>query len=352
MTEEIAIVTDTHFDIRANDRIFDDYLKVIWSDFWKYVKEMGIKRVVHLGDVFDRRKTIDIKAVQRAKDYFFDPVRLYGLEAIVIVGNHDTYFKNTSDYNSPSIFFSNYSPGLRILTSPDSIVVNGEKSILVPWINEGNYHKTMKFLEKEIDADTLMGHFEFSGFELIKGMKTSGMDHTKPPFSSFRKIYSGHFHEKMRQGNVEYIGAMGQYTWHDLNCARGFNTFDGTKMTFHKNAIDLLGVIDLRKERKKLVQPIDEMRRKHVKVIVSDDVKNELLNEVIAELQTNRCSVRVVEDKKPVNFVSDISTTEDHLSVDNVSLILEYIDQMDLEGIKSETKREAESIHREAIVKQ
>jgi predicted phosphodiesterase len=59
---KIAIVNDTHFGARGDISPVNDYFFKFWEgQFFPYLKAQGITTVVHLGDVVDRRKFINIK---------------------------------------------------------------------------------------------------------------------------------------------------------------------------------------------------------------------------------------------------------------------------------------------------
>ena len=59
---KVAIITDQHFGARKNSKHFHEYfLKFYENIFFPTLKERGIKSVIHLGDVVDRRKFINYK---------------------------------------------------------------------------------------------------------------------------------------------------------------------------------------------------------------------------------------------------------------------------------------------------
>jgi len=94
---KVAILGDTHFGVRNDNKSFHDYYERFYSElFFPYLKDKGIKRVIQLGDLFDRRKYVNFYTLKRAREYFFDKIDEYDLEMDVFVGNHDTYFKNTN----------------------------------------------------------------------------------------------------------------------------------------------------------------------------------------------------------------------------------------------------------------
>ena len=99
---KIACITDTHFGARGDNVAFDNFFRKFYEDiFFPELHKRKIKQVIHLGDCFDRRKYINYNSLKTCKEYFFDPLFQNDMKVDMIVGNHDTFFKNTNDVNSP-----------------------------------------------------------------------------------------------------------------------------------------------------------------------------------------------------------------------------------------------------------
>ena len=91
---KIALLTDTHFGARNDSLIFSDFFRKFYENiFFPTLKERGIRKVIHLGDVVDRRKFINYKTLNSMKDILFDPLEDMGCCMDIIVGNHDIYYK-------------------------------------------------------------------------------------------------------------------------------------------------------------------------------------------------------------------------------------------------------------------
>ena len=97
----IAIITDTHFGARNDNINFSEYFYKFYDEqFFPYLKEHNIKHCIHLGDIMDRRKYVSYRTAKEFREKFIRPFIDLGIELHVLVGNHDTYFKNTNDVNS------------------------------------------------------------------------------------------------------------------------------------------------------------------------------------------------------------------------------------------------------------
>ena len=67
---KIALLTDTHFGARNDSLIFSDFFRKFYENiFFPTLKERGIRKVIHLGDVVDRRKFINFKTLLKAIIY-------------------------------------------------------------------------------------------------------------------------------------------------------------------------------------------------------------------------------------------------------------------------------------------
>ena len=97
----VAIIGDTHFGARNDNINFSEYFYKFYDEqFFPYLKEHNIKHCIHLGDIMDRRKYVSYRTAKEFREKFIQPFIDLGIELHVLVGNHDTYFKNTNDVNS------------------------------------------------------------------------------------------------------------------------------------------------------------------------------------------------------------------------------------------------------------
>ena len=232
---KVALVTDTHFGARSDNLAFDSYFEQFYTDFFfPTLEEKGIKTICHLGDIFDRRKYINFNTLRSCKRYFFDKAQELGIEIHMVPGNHDTYFKNTNEVNSPNLLLGEYN-NITLYQEPTEIMLDRHKVLYLPWICGENYDRTMAKIS-ETDAKTCFGHFEFAGYYLLPGMPNiHGMD--TDAFSDFDLVVSGHFHHRHSRGNITYMGNPYEITWSDYDDPRGFAIFDTVKgaLEYHDN---------------------------------------------------------------------------------------------------------------------
>ena len=96
---KIALITDTHFGARNDNLNFNEYFYKFYDElFFPYLRENNITNVIHLGDVMDRRKYISYRIAKDFRERFIN--EFHGVDLHMMVGNHDTYYKNTNDVNS------------------------------------------------------------------------------------------------------------------------------------------------------------------------------------------------------------------------------------------------------------
>ena len=104
---KVAIITDTHYGFKKGSKQFHDYFELFYKNvFFPTLEQEGITTVIHMGDAFDSRKGIDYHSLDWAKRVVFDPLSKYDVH--MIIGNHDTYYKNTNEVNSPQLLLEDY----------------------------------------------------------------------------------------------------------------------------------------------------------------------------------------------------------------------------------------------------
>lgn len=222
---KIAIINDTHCGTRNSSDIFIDNAEKFYEEtFFPYLKDNGIKHIIHLGDYFDNRKFINFRALNRNRNHFLKPLRDLGITMDIIRGNHDTYYKNTGELNSLKELLGHYMNEVHIVHKPTVMDYDGLQYALLPWIDADNEAESLDFI-KNCKADMLGGHLELDGFDMMKGVKNiHGMDPNL--FNRFEMVHSGHFHTKSNQGNIHYLGSQLEFFWNDAHDNKYFHILD------------------------------------------------------------------------------------------------------------------------------
>ena len=227
---KVAILNDTHFGVRNSSDIFMQYQKDFYNKtFFPYLDKHGIKDILHLGDFFDNRRSINYKTLNFTREVFLDKLREMGYHMDIIPGNHDNFYNNTDEICALKETMGYYLDEVTIHMDPDIVDYETYRIALVPWINRSNIDETRNFLASlpMKNISLIAGHFELGGFEMIRGVYSHGdPDMITPkdlePFS----VISGHFHKKSQKGNIKYLGAQMQFTWNDCDEKKYFHVLD------------------------------------------------------------------------------------------------------------------------------
>ncbi len=213
---KVVVFGDLHFGIRGDSVIFQNYQRKIATEvIFPYLEEHKneIAQLVFLGDIFDRRKVINISTLQFAK-WFFNNLRDFNID--IIVGNHDVYYRNTNNINSPTLIFEEY----KNITVHDYIAFDKDGFLFVPWINIENIEQIMESI-KASQSKVLFGHLEINNALLIGTQRCDfGMD--METFSKFDLVMTGHFHRRQQFGNILYTGCLWELTRDDSFQEKGF----------------------------------------------------------------------------------------------------------------------------------
>jgi DNA repair exonuclease SbcCD nuclease subunit len=339
---KIAILSDTHFGARKGSKLFQDYFELFYKNvFFPTLEQYGITTVIHMGDAFDSRKSIDYQSFEWAKRVVFEPLSKYDVH--LITGNHDCYYKNTNNVNSPNLLLQSY-PNVKTYSSPTEIKVGGLNVLLIPWICMENEEQSLKLIKKT-KCKIAMGHLELQGFRVNRSVV---MEHGLEAniFKNFTKVFSGHYHTRSDNGTVFYLGNPYEMFWNDVNDPRGFTIFD-TETLEHTPVNNPYRIFHNIYYDDTPYQMFDasEYENKIVKVIVRKKSDTKQFEKFIDKLYSSN----VAELKINENFEIQESTNfEAFDSEDTMSILNRYIDEAEVNLDKSTIQKMLQEIYQEA----
>lgn len=318
---KVALICDTHWGVRGDNIAFLDYFKKSVDDFFlPELRKRGIEKIIHLGDLVDRRKYINFMTLNRLRKDFLEPINAE-FQMDVIPGNHDTFYKNTNSLNALNELLSVQYNNISAFLKPDTVWVDGIPILYLPWICDDNKEATYEAI-RTTEAQICFGHLELSGFQMYKGiLNDHGMDSNI--FSRFDVVCSGHYHHKSSTSNIHYLGAFCEHIWSDFNDPRGFHIFDThtRELEFVRNPYEMFRKVWYNDVGVKgaTIEPPDDLTNKVVKVIVSGKDNPYTFDRFIEDIEKQTpIEVQVVDDHKHLNDQSDndiVSETEDTLTV-------------------------------------
>jgi len=339
---KVAIITDTHYGARKGSKHLHDYFELFYKNvFFPALEEYGVETVIHMGDAFDSRKSIDYQSLEWSKRVVFNPLKKYDVH--MIVGNHDTYYKDTNEVNSPELLLQTYK-NIKTYSKPTEVNVGGLDILFLPWINQENEELSFNTIKKTT-CRCAMGHLELQGFRVNRSLI---MEHglQSELFEKFERVYSGHYHTRSNDGKVFYLGNPYEMFWTDVNDTRGFHIFD-TETLEHfpiNNPYKMFYNIYYEDTPYQMFDAT-EYENKIVKVVVRKKSKPKDFEKFIDKLY----SVGVQDLKIVENF--DIQESEDFEvgeDENTMTILNRYIEESEVSLDKDKIKNIFQSIYREA----
>ena len=331
---KIALITDQHLDGRKGSLPFWNYFQKFYDNvFFPTLEKEGVRTIIDLGDTFDNRKSMDYNTFNRVNENYFK--RLKDYEVHMILGNHCTYYKNTNKINSPELLLEQYK-NINIYASPEEITLGSKKFLMMPWINQENKAECLKLIS-DSQADIMCGHLECDGFEVTPGMHFDG-GFKVSEFKNFKRVWSGHFHHKSKNGNVQYLGNPYQMFWNDYKDTRGFHIYDteSDRLKYIKNPYEIFEKIfydDASVDYNK--QDVSDYKDKFIKLIVEEKRDYQMFETLVDRLyNVGAHDVKIVETLVDADNIEDAELE----TKDTMTLLNEYIDEVEIAVDKTELK--------------
>lgn len=298
MKEKILIIGDLHIGVKNNSEVMMNYQRNFFqNELFPYIKENNITHVIQLGDTLDKRKTIDfVTSAFLIKEWlsWFDEneVELYS-----IIGNHDTYYKNTNEISGIKQYESLFKR-VHIVDSPTVLKTKWADYHLIPWICPENKDSVTEYISniegEDFRSTFICGHFELAGFNINKNFisKSGSIDTKLLEDSPAYAIFSGHYHTPSQNKHIVYVGTPYQLTWNDYGDEKRFFVIDESNIPqIVKTNCQLFYKIVYNPGM--TVNEIELPRNAFVKLLVSDSdtLLDVFVNELTEKYNLSQCQV-------------------------------------------------------------
>lgn len=341
---KIALITDLHFGIRNDSQVFLEHTRNFFEQtFFPYCKAHGITSLIILGDVFDRRKYINISTAHAVRGFFTAGVASHFTSCKVIAGNHDVYHTNSLSVNSlqeildPNIFY--------IITEPEEHF--GGRMLFLPWICSDNEVRCFEAIEKS-KAEVCFAHLQLKGFEMHVGQYSeTGFDMAL--FSKFKLVATGHFHHRSSKLNIHYLGSPYQMTWADYDDPKGFHIFDTEtlKLDYHQNDKEIFYKIVYDDRNKTLEEVLnwdfEKFHNCYLKILVKHKQNPYWLDMFVENAEKFAADIKIVED---VVYLDSEVTVEECEST--TAILKKCVEETNIQKSKKELENLLIELYNEA----
>jgi len=309
--KQYVMVTDTHLGRKNHNQFWAKVTEDLFDEIIDYCNTNNINTVIHLGDFFDSRKTLNVltinKGIEICKKFEKNEIHLN-----IIKGNHDQFYKNLPKPHS--LAYLDLFEYVHVID--DGVVVLDNTFALVPW----------GYPVEELDEDHIvMGHFEINGFITnYSGHVQEGSKLNKSDFNKFSKVYSGHFHTPSKDGNIEYIGSAFAMDFNDINSERGYYVIDsnGNKEFIEYTSAPKFKVMDAEDEIDREI-----IKGNIIRLTFTKDYGN-VKNDKILQDVRNMNPVELHVDYKIAVDDDDIILDDSEFDIeDNYQVFMDYIDK-------------------------
>ena len=339
---KVAIITDTHYGARKGSKYLHDYFELFYKNvFFPALEEHGIDTVIHMGDAFDSRKSIDYQSFEWAKRVVFEPLKKYKVH--MIIGNHDCYYKNTNDTNSPQLLLQSYS-NIKTYQEVTEVKIDNLNVLFIPWINAENFENTVNSI-KVSNSNCAMGHLELNGFRAHRGhTMEEGMDSAL--FEKFDRTFSGHYHTRSDNGRIFYLGNPYEMFWNDVNDTRGFTILNTETLDhFHVNNPYRLFYNIYYEDTPYQTFDFSEYESKIVKVIVRKKTKPKAFEKFIDKLYSIGVQDLKIVENFDIQEGENFEITEEESTM---SILNRYIEESEFELDKNVIKGIFQNLYKQA----
>jgi len=199
-----------------------------WAEWLREeLKGKGIRDIMISGDFFHYRDEISVNTIHVASQ-ILDMWREFNI--VMLVGNHDAYYKERSDVNSLALFKGR--DNVTVYDTPETVECHSTTITFAPWGTN---------VDLLPDSDIIFGHFEINSFKMNGYKVCDGGVGASTLLDKTNLVITGHFHLRDERcyetGTIIYTGNPFQMDFGDRGSTKGYYLLDlnTQEHVFHHN---------------------------------------------------------------------------------------------------------------------
>jgi len=328
----VCLVSDIHLGIHQNSILWHT-IAIKWAKWLRReLRKKNITDIVMCGDLFHYRDEVAVNTLHVATQI----LNLWKeFNIVMIVGNHDAYYKDRADVNSLSIIDG--WPNINIISNLTSAKLHGKNCLFCPW---GTTLSQIK------GGDVIFGHFEIQSFKFNHYKVCDAGFKSGDLLGKSKLTISGHFHHreerKYENGKILYVGNPFQMDFGDINSTKGYYILDQETLEYeftqnkkspehHKLKLSELLSAKNQNWQKKVAGNF-------VKFYVDQQITNDDIDALLQMLSKLKPLSLNVDYTNRIDFKVEDDTGYDFSGVDVATAIEEFINLMDVDDDKKVTE--------------
>lgn len=289
---KVCCVSDIHIGVHQNSAMWHD-ITLEWARWLKSELESHkITDILIMGDLFHYRDEIAVNTIHVVADVL-EMWKKFNI--VLIVGNHDAFYKDKSDINSLSIL-SGWN-NITVISTPTKVNAFNTQMLFCPW---GTSTSQMD------DSDIIFGHFEIASFKFNQHKICEDGINSNELLNKTPLVITGHFHlreeRQYKDGKILYLGNPYQMDFGDVYSTKGYYLLDlvDRDFEFYENNIS----------------------PKHQKIKLSELIAHGDINDEVRDIFNNNI-VKMIIDKNIAPDDMDILLKR-FLELDAISINVDY----------------------------
>lgn len=326
----VCVISDLHLGVHSNSPYWHD-IAVKWSLWLRdELKRKNIKDIIFCGDWHHNRSEISVSTLQISADILDI---LCDFNILIIVGNHDIFYKHRVDVNSLSILKGR--SNVTVIDRITSIECFDKIITLCPWNTS---------CDEIPKSDIVFGHFEIETFKMNTYKVCEEGLSIKDLLKKSSLIISGHFHlrheKKFGAGTILYVGNTFQMDFGDAENTKGYYILDidTQEYEFFENTVSphykKISLSELIEHDTIDTEIRSVFTNNIVKLKIDKNISQEDLSILTSKLNLLKPASVNVDYDLNYNKIADTSPNKDLSGIDIQQAIEEFIELLDVQNKK------------------